>query len=189
MKTVIGISGQKRAGKSTLAEYIKKACAVRGWTTRQVSFADPIKFMLREVFIKEVPFSTFTDDSRKKDKVLIAPGTYMTVREILQKVGTDCFRDVIHKDFWVYRGLAQIKGASEDIIIVPDVRFANELVALKNLGTTVFVERAGYEREIDLHPSETELLELKSEFDYTLVSENGDLERLKEWADEFVLRL
>jgi hypothetical protein len=113
----------------------------------------------------------------------------MTVREILQQVGTDCFRNIIHPDFWVYRGLAKIDACSDDVVIVPDVRFENELRVLNNRGCSIFVERSGYEREEDNHPSEIELLKIKQDFDTILVSESGDLERMKEWADEFVKRL
>lgn len=187
MKRVIGIGGLKRSGKSTLADYITMACAMRGWQVQEVSWAQPIKEMLQEVFRYEVPYSTFIHDDRKQDKVEVAPGVYMTVREMLQKVGTECFRDVIHKDFWVARGMAKIKSASADIVIVPDVRFPNELIALGDVPcTTIYIDRPKFTRELDLHASETELVNMRNHFDTEFINTEDSLEDLQEFATELV---
>lgn len=186
MKTIIGIGGQKRSGKSTLAGYIKQAGAVKGLVTEEISFADPIKKLLQEVFRYEVPYSTFVDDSRKLDLVEIAPGVERTVRELLQKVGTECFRDIIHEDFWVHRGLGRINNSSANIVIIPDVRFPNELKLLKDLGKTVYVHRANFDREEDNHPSETNLIKMKEHFQEQISSPDGNIEYLQKWAEAFV---
>ena len=189
MKAIIGIGGIKRSGKSTLGAYLTRAAARRSWVVEEISFAQPIKYMLQELFKYEVPYSTFIDDDRKQDKVEIVPGVYMTVRELLQQVGTDCFRDHIHRDFWVARGMHKIKASPADIVIVPDVRFANELVPLKEAGHTIFVEKLGDDQPIDPHPSEMELSTIKSEFDYLVQAPAGHTGILQDWADEFILRL
>lgn len=189
MKKVIAIGGLKRSGKSTLADFLIRQCAIRGWQVQEVSFAQPIKDMLKEVFRHEVPYNTFTDDSRKQDKVEIAPGVYMTVRELLQKVGTDCFREVIHKDFWITRGMAKIKAAP-DVVIVPDIRFPNELEVLSQVpNTTIYIDRPGLEREEDLHPSETNLLQMRHNFDYCLVNSEDDLSLLENFAKSIIKAL
>lgn len=190
MRTVIGIGGQKRAGKSTLSQALGQAAMERGWSVEEISFAQPIKDMLAEVFRYEIAFNTFTDDSKKLDKVEVAPGVYMTVREMLQKVGTDCFRNIIHKDFWVARGMAKIKACSADLVLIPDVRFANELVPLQELGHTVFVAKlCDTVAPADTHPSETGLLEIRSDFEYMLIAKEGDTEILTDWAKAFISRL
>lgn len=190
MKKIIGIGGKKRAGKSSLAKYIIQAAMSRGWQVEEVSFAEPIKRMLHEVFRYEVPWSTFLEDSRKQDKVEIVPGFYMTVRELLQKVGTECFRDVIHKDFWVARGMTSIMHSSSDIIVVPDVRFTNELVALNNVGTTIFVNKITEEiLPVDNHPTEKELDTIKHGFNYFLEVKQGDMKRLEDFAKKFIQAL
>ena len=190
MKTVIGIGGKKRAGKSTLAGYIAEMAALRRFITEEVSFAQPIKEMMQVVFKHEVPWSTFIADDRKQFPVEIAPGEYMTVRQILQLVGTDCFRNIIHPDFWVARGIAKIKTSPADIVLVPDVRFGNELQALKQLGTTVFVEKTSeLEPELDLHPSEMELDKIRNGFDVELVAPEGNFSVMKEFAATFVQSL
>jgi hypothetical protein len=191
-KAVIGIGGKKRAGKSTLADFIRKKAAMKGMVVEEVSFAQPIKDMLQVVFRYEVPLSTFVDDSRKQDKVEVAPGVYMTVRQLLQQVGTDCFRNVIHQDFWVHRGMGLIKASSADIVVVPDVRFANELVALKEIGQTVYVSRQRLPNEPednDTHPSEKELETLVNDFDYFIGASSGEVERLETFAYGIVSRI
>ncbi len=178
-KLVLGIGGKKRAGKSTLAHEIYVAVAIRGLTFEEVSFAQPIKEMLRELFSSEVPYSTFTDDARKQDKIEVAPGSFMTVRELLQKVGTDCFRDIIHQDFWVARGIGKIKSSSADIVVIPDIRFENELNVINELGMSIYVEKLTKKiLPIDTHPSEMELNGMIDNFDMQVVAEEGDLEIL-----------
>jgi hypothetical protein len=69
-----------------------------------------------------------------------------TVRELLQKVGTDAMRDVIHPDVWVNALMRQYKRKTEytnDGLdykgdcpnwIISDVRFPNEAKAIKDRG-------------------------------------------------------
>jgi len=184
---VIGIGGKKRAGKSTLASYITKACISRGWQVEEISFADPIKLMLAEVFKYEQPYATFTEDCRKQQKVEVAPGVSMTVRELLQKTGTDCFRDIIHTDFWMARGIARIKASSADVIIIPDVRFPNELEAINNLGMTIYIERPEYKVDGDTHASETALNDLKDDFDMKYMNWEDKKEELEAWARSIII--
>lgn len=93
----------------------------------------------------------------------------MTVREFLQKLGTDAIRDGLHPNAWVNATMAQYKRShtgydSEGGMvyeypnwIITDCRFPNEAKAIKNKGGYIIrVERAGV-RPINAHPSETAL--------------------------------
>ena len=184
---VIGVGGKKRAGKSTLAEHIKQAAILRNMAVQEVSWAQPLKDMMRELFRYEVPQSTFVDDSRKTDLVEIVPGISKTVRELYQIIGTDLFREGLHPGFWLARGMAKIKGSCADLVVVPDIRFANELAAIKELGYTIYVEKLTEKSvPIDLHPSEMELDSIVTDFDYYLEMKEGNTEGLKDWAYEFI---
>ena len=190
MKVLIGIGGKKRSGKSTLANFLMKEAALKGWDSEIVSFADPIKFMMQEVFRYEVSHNTFLDDLRKQDPIKIAPDCTLTVREILQKVGTECFRDIIHKDFWIHRGMAKIDSSSANVVIVPDVRFGNELEALKKkIGVTVYIERPDLSDVVDKHPSEMELEEIKNDFDIQWVNWRDEIEDLRYFAHDLIKRV
>ena len=125
-----------KAPGSSLATPSWEAASSWGKTSEIVSFAQPIKEMLQTVFKNEYPYNTFIDDSRKNDKIEIYPTVFMTVRELLQKVGTECFRNIIHPNFWVGRGMAMISKCSSDFVLIPDVRFENELHAINNIGYT-----------------------------------------------------
>ncbi len=128
----------------------------------------------------------------------------LTPRLLLQLLGTECGRDIIHPNIWVnslfadYKSERQTLGGDgvwfttdKDYInfgerfispnwIITDVRFPNEAQAIKDRGGIVIrVNRPGYGTSItDLasaHPSETALDGF--EFDYT-INNDGDLEKL-----------
>lgn len=186
---LIGIGGKKRSGKSTFAKYLKLEAAKKGWVSEEVSFAAPIKAMMAEVFRHELSYATFTDDSRKVDRVEIVPGVFMTVREILQRVGTDCFRNIIHQDFWVARGMALAQSSTADLVIFPDVRFGNELQAIKEKGYTIYLEKLTDDPQpMDNHPSEMELERIMDGFDHLVFAEEGEngLKMLEEVAEEVI---
>jgi len=119
----------------------------------------------------------------------------LTPRLILQKLGTDCGRDIIHPNIWVnalfadYRPLNPENRASMGNVIdygdctwpswiITDLRFPNELEAIKSRagGLTIRVNtnRAG---ELSDHESETALD--SAEFDY-VIDNSGTIEELNE---------
>jgi DNA polymerase III delta prime subunit len=116
--------------------------------------------------------------------------TKMTVRDFLQKLGTDAMRMGLHDNVWVNALMADYKGTdlgdwkgekvySENLPnwIITDVRFPNEAQAIKDRGGIIIrVTRPGVE-PINDHPSETGLDNWK--FDYTLVN-SSDIFDLKE---------
>ena len=77
----------------------------------------------------------------------------MSIREVLQYVGTDLFRKM-SDNIWVDGCLSQISNDSPDIALISDVRFENEVVAIQEVGGYV----VGMTRHIDsddIHDSET----------------------------------
>lgn len=109
----------------------------------------------------------------------------MTVRDFLQKLGTDGLRDGLHPNTWVnalmadYVAIGDIllegevrKVREEDLIypnwIITDTRFPNEAQAIKKAGGFIIrVERPGTSA-INAHPSETALDDW--EFDYRIAN-------------------
>ena len=97
----------------------------------------------------------------------------MTVREFLQKLGTEAMRDNLHTNVWVNALFADYKAKwvptgdaiEEDEVslkkkypnwIITDMRFENELEAVvKKGGITIRVVRPG--TVVGNHPSETAL--------------------------------
>lgn len=77
----------------------------------------------------------------------------MTVREVLQYLGTDILRKM-HPDVWIDSCLRQIERDSPELALVSDVRFENEVLALQKDGGFV-VGLTRHTDDGDSHDSET----------------------------------
>ncbi len=122
----------------------------------------------------------------------------LTPRKLLQLLGTDCGRNIIHPNIWVNALFADYKQdlyiktnhpISENLDvkypnwIITDVRFPNEAQAIKDRGGIVIrVERDYILRDVELpfikdaqHPSETALDDY--EFDH-VIENDGSLDEL-----------
>ena len=123
---------------------------------------------------------SYNKDSKRSDEDLIKT----TPRLLLQIIGTECIRDKVHPNAWVNALFADYKyeihrsevptraaGFIDQHVypnwIITDMRFPNELEAVKSRGgITIRVSRTGIHtpKIEDLHPSETALD--NCEFDY-----------------------
>lgn len=95
-------------------------------------------------------------------------GMPLTVREFLQKLGTDAIRHGLHQNAWVNSAMIGLTG--EKNIIFTDCRFPNEAKAIKDRGGVVvrinrYVPGAST-KFMELHESETALDNW--DFDYTI---------------------
>jgi len=130
---------------------------------------------------------------------------YLTPREILQRLGTDVARN-IYPNIWVWNVMKtldhlakfgvkdahQVEGKTNrryaDVVFVTDVRFPNELKALKESGATmVRLERPGHVIPQHNHPSETALDKYLDQFNYVFACR--DIEELSDAAHRFALQL
>lgn len=124
----------------------------------------------------------FTDNSQKfLDKAMtFLNREIMTPRELMQLLGTEwirgCYVDSYHIDSVALR----IHLSSDDISIIPDIRFFNEKKWLKDIGgyTLVVVgrQRERYD-EFSEHPSESEMTD-DIDFDY-IINNTSSLEVLQ----------
>ena len=127
-----------------------------------------------------------------------------TVRELLQKLGTEAMRDVIHPNIWVNALFADYKeGFAGDIMkpetyndfklpnwVITDVRFPNEAEAIiKHGGVVLRVSRGKVPPCIghSQHPSETAL----DNYDgfYAKIDNNGSIEELTHKIQEVLQKL
>lgn len=107
-----------------------------------------------------------------------------TPRKLLQLLGTEFFRECYHKDFWV--GLAP-----KENIIVPDVRFSNEVAHIKRNGGLVvkIIDPSLKEIQTNAHPSEALA---RSEIPGAFIVNNDKtlgLKGLYPYVDEIVSRM
>ena len=116
----------------------------------------------------------------------------MSVRELLQKLGTEAIRDGLHPNAWVNALMCEYKRPKMSEYnpsnwIITDVRFPNELEAVKDVkGLTLKVVRPVEKSKTParLHPSETSLD--KAEFDYTIIND-GSIEDLIEKVRQILI--
>jgi len=116
----------------------------------------------------------------------------MSVRELLQKLGTEAIRDGLHPNAWVNALMCEYKRPKMSEYnpsnwIVTDVRFPNELEAIEDVkGLTLKVIRPVKKSKTTarLHPSETSLD--KARFNYTIFND-GSIEDLIEKVRQILI--
>ena len=185
MKRLYGIGGKKRSGKNMLAREITLEATRSGKTVEMFAFADPIKNCLAEIFKYEMHPMYFTEDRYKDHQVRVSGAKSMSVREILQIVGTECFRDNIDPSFWIRRAFERYKQSQADIVIITDVRFENEVDMINTHGTSILVERTGHTSD-DSHRSETELDKIDYLFTWTVAFPDGDRQGMTNFAKTII---
>lgn len=163
---ILGISGRISSGKTTVAKLV-----AQNWFATIQSFATPIK---------EISNLLGGSSLGSTNKELISPFS-IDYRTLYQRIGTECFRELIHPDCWLrvmtlrLAQLARIwhNNSNFDIegkwfeslcnalkttnlrIVIDDVRFVNEIQWIESLGGVV-VRLLGGKTDSD-HVSETEL--------------------------------
>ena len=118
----------------------------------------------------------------------------LTPRLLLQLLGTKCGRNIIHPNIWVNSLMREYFCVQSDLApngidcpnwIITDMRFLNEMEAVKKRnGITIRVNR-NLEESKDQHESETELD--NAEFDY-VIDNNGTIEELIEKVREILIK-
>lgn len=139
MKKLIGLVGFIGSGKSTAASYLNE----NGYV--QFSFGGHVKDVASAAFgWDRTLLEGITDESRAWRETVDPWWAYrlgipeLSPRWILQHWGTELVRNKFHNDFWVASLENKILTAGEDSnIVISDVRFPNEINALRKLGGEV----------------------------------------------------
>lgn len=142
-RTILGLCGQAQSGKSTIAGVL----VANGWT--RTRFADRLKAMLKTLGLTDAEI-----DGELKEQMCDLLGG-KTPRWAMQSLGTEWGRELIHRDLWVRAWERTIERTPKSYpIVVDDVRFPNEVAAVKAFGGMVIhVERPGLPPPMD-HASE-----------------------------------
>lgn len=191
MPTLIGIYGRARSGKDTAADYLAKRHGLLKY-----AFAEPIKQMLKAVF---------GDHFHEGDRSGICPETGKSYREMMQTIGTEWGRDMMHPELWVRMAAKKWQwvqdgcpfetpiGTASHVclgdkpvnngMIISDVRFRSEAEWIRRAGGVV-IQLYGRGSDVPVgipgHISESGLR--LNEVDMGL-NNNGDLEHLKYLLD------
>lgn len=181
----IALVGKARSGKDSVAQHL-----IRTRQYTRVAFADPLKPMALNINpIVDVRREWNATHHVRLAEIVQADGwerakdLYPEVRRVLQHVG-QTVRE-LDPDFWVNLAMDKIDTADtwNLPVVVTDVRYLNEVIALQNRGFTVvrvLRPNAGLGGKNGEHESETRLDEYKTR--HTLLN-TGTLDDLKAEID------
>lgn len=149
---LIGLAGAAGSGKNYVADQIM----AKYESVRQLAFADPLKQVVHHMF--GIPLEDcYTEAGKNRQtwyrwewldlrgkavrvgdqmqKNVVGSG-FMTVRDLLQYVGTDLVRNHWNENHWINLAEQRIRNTPESIVIVTDVRFENEANLIAAMGGT-----------------------------------------------------
>lgn len=181
----IGLAGRKGSGKDTIADYL---VANHGFD--KLSFARPLKLSAAALLdIDAADFEVTKNDPKATVTTRYTlPGgrsiyRQQTVREFLQRYGTEAHRDIpeFGNSVWTNMLLTKLKPGGR--YVIADSRFTNECRALYLEGGVVcYVERPSTDDLSDAHASEA-----KPDVQFFAeILNDGSLEKLYECGDELV---
>lgn len=196
---IIGISGKAQSGKDVVGSYITSK--VNG---KPLKFADRLKDMvcillgcdrvqLENETFKATPLGEewwyyksrhgtlipYTDSNRKNTEDLVK----LTPRMLLQKLGTECGRQIIHPNIWINTLLRDVDTSK--INVITDVRFLNEITALRSVDETIMIRIQRDSIKQTNHASETELDNVVDSFNY-VIDNNGTIQELYKKIDSIL---
>lgn len=188
---IIAFAGLARAGKTSAAQFVSDILGDKGKTVVRASFAGPIRDGLKEFGITKEQF-------------------YTHYRDLAQYIGAYCRG--IEDQWWVQVTMnkAAVSATFADYFIIDDVRYPNEVQALRDAGAVlVYVDahkRLGEELDNSLYLHESEgmartftrlLLEghsspLLEKFDVIIDSNEtyeAHLANVREWMEKEILNV
>jgi hypothetical protein len=143
---IIGFVGFIGSGKDTAADYL-----VNFHGFRRDSFANTLKDAVSSVFgWDRILLEGRTKEAREwREQIDTWWATRLnmpelTPRWVLQHWGTEVCRQGFHDDIWIASLENRLRNSKDDIVI-SDVRFPNEITAIKNAGGKVIRVKRGPE--------------------------------------------
>lgn len=142
---LIGLHGRARVGKDTAAAHLRAK-----HTFRQIAFADPIRAMLRAGF--DLTPDQF--EGARKEEILSTVGK--SPRQLLQTLGTEWGRMMVHPDVWVIAAQHRISAEllAGRSVVVSDVRMENEADMIRRLGGVIIHLHRAVASRVANHSSE-----------------------------------
>jgi len=192
---IISISGKIGSGKDTVATIWNDLYPMQQWEIKK--WAGKLKDVAS--IVTGIPKEKFEDQDFKHTNLGLEWATWypnidrpeiMTVRDLLQKLGTEAMRDGLHKNVWVNALLADYtpyktyNGNGDEIYrypnwLISDTRFPNELLSVREKGGLIIkVVRDNTTNHGAEHISETALDDVTG-WDF-IIENNGSLEDLKQ---------
>jgi hypothetical protein len=178
---LVGLMGRKRSGKDSFASAL-----IEDHGFHRIAFADPLK----EALLRFDPLMPTMTGAERLSSIVASHGwevakEYPAVRKALQDYGV-IIREVVDPQAWIRVAERNILSAPSAHVVVTDVRFPNEVAAIRRAGgTLVYIERPGLPDDGDSHVSETSTSAADAD---VVVLNTGTLEDLRLDAGLFVTR-
>lgn len=188
---ILGIVGFLGSGKGTVGDIL-----AADYSFKKLAFADPLKDAVSSIFgWRRALLEGDTQESREFRETVdpfwsARLGKEITPRKALQLMGTEAGRNVFGEDIWVASLVSRAQVHHN--VVVTDVRFRNEIAALREEGGKIVRVKRGPEPEYydvalynrgimdithpNIHPSEWDWI--GSEFDMVIENE-GTIDDLK----------
>lgn len=191
-RTIILIAGKKRSGKDTVADYLlknikKSTKASLAGEVKKAAKKDfkQLQDQLNKIFNDLMLYDLVTTNKHwgNEEKTFFS-------RSILQIYGTNIFRNRVDMYYWIKKEEQNIQKTNKDVIIIPDVRFPNELNYFKNnksYNTISIKVNRNIKGQKDKHKSETALDNYKN-WD-TIINNNSTLEALRKKANKIISKI
>jgi len=204
---IISISGKKLVGKDTAADFLvktfgfkkigladslkeilssalgipladfhdqtKKELPLTTWDKYPGLMSGDIQNILDEIMIR---FPLMDYEKSAVDK-FFTKERFSSLRDLMQKFGTECCRTLIDQDIWLKILQSQITDCDQNLVCC-DARFPNERKFFRELGAKLWMIERTLPGKTDTHPSENQLGTI-TDYDH-IMSNNGTFDDL-EW--------
>lgn len=165
--TLIGFIGKIGVGKTTAADFL-----VENYQFSKHNFKDGLNAELHELYPKLLDhFRKYHGWTEETDILSVKPAPPET-RELQQRHGTEVRRGG-NREYWVKKWIEKYTKTFNENVCVDDVRFFNEVEAIKRFGGIIVrIERSDV-TDTGEHQSEIELEDYEA--DFTITADPGDV--------------
>lgn len=136
---LVGLTGLARSGKDTAADVL-----IECFGFKRVAFADLLKEAAALLLGRPL------QDMYMGDREAVMPEWGFSIRDFLQRFGTEAMRNNFGHDFWIKAARARVVALMEEgcrRFVISDVRFDNEADWVRDSGGTILcIHRPGVVR-------------------------------------------
>lgn len=177
---LIGLAGRARVGKDTVARYLAAHLTLISY-----AFADPLKQALASMF----HLTAAQLDGAEKEQPL--PWLGKSPRELMQLLGTEWGRDLVHPQLWLLLAEQNLQLLAEHDqamkgVVIRDVRFDNEAAWVRSKGGVILHITRPDAAAVASHSSEAGIARCSSDF---ALANEGTLDELYDKLDSFISSL
>ena len=154
---LIGLTGKKRSGKDTVYQIINSISSNDpDMIVKRIAFADKVKEAASIILNISPAYLELHKDNSNLIIKLERGDLWLdlSLRNIIQRIGTEVGRDLFGKNFWIDQVLPLDFDHSNQLVIVTDVRFENEAQRVIDLGGVIWEVQRPDNNYKDDHSSE-----------------------------------